>query len=75
MVDFIEFAKDHPGITVDIEYWKHSTRGIVITMSRSQPSIKRFRFCLGNGPYANRDEHINYFLNEGLKVLNKEDDK
>ena len=81
MFDFVKFAKDHPGISVNIEYWRHSPRGIVITLERLQPAIRRWRFCLDeelyfeNLHYLDDDRYIEMWLNRGLRELDKKDDE
>lgn len=78
MVDFIKFVKEHPGIDLKIEYWHDHPRGIVITMTK-YPSMRRYRFCIGDDLYFNnqrsiyQDMCIEMWLNNGLKELKKED--
>ena len=77
MFDFVKFAKDHPGTSVNIEYWRHSPRGIVITLERLQPAIRRWRFCLDEELYFENPHHIDIdgfiesWLNQGLRELDK----
>jgi hypothetical protein len=79
MFDFVKFARDHPDISVNIEYWKHSPRGIIITLERFQPTIRRWRFCLDEELYFKNpynldvDSYISMWLNNGLKELNKKE--
>lgn len=81
MFDFVKFARDHPDISVNIEYWKHSPRGIVITLEKLQPRIKRWRLCLNEELYFENpynldvDDYISMWLNRGLKELNKKENK
>ena len=80
MFDFVKFAKDHPDISVNIEYWKHSPRGIAITLEKFQPGIRRWRFCLDEELYFENpynldvDGYISMWINNGLKELNKKED-
>lgn len=77
MIDFIKFAKEHPGIDLNIEFWRDSPRGIVITMTK-YPPIRRFRFCVEDELYFDNpynldvDKYIETWLNNGLEQLNKE---
>ena len=81
MFDFVKFAKDHPDISVNIKYWKDSPRGINITLERFQPTIRRWRFCLDEELYFENpynldvDSYISMWLNNGLKELNKKENK
>lgn len=80
MIDFVKFARDHPDISVNIEYWKHSPRGIIITLEKFRPTIRRWRFCLDEELYFENpynldvDDYISMWLNRGLKELNKKED-
>lgn len=79
MFDFIKFAKEHPGISVNIEYWRHSLRGIVITLEKLQPSRIRWRFCLDEELYFENPYHIDVdgyiemWLNQGLKDIHEKE--
>lgn len=78
MFDFVKFARDHPDISVNIEYWKDSPRYIDITLARFQPTIRRWRFCLDaelyfeNPHHLDVDGYIEMWLNQGLRDLRKE---
>lgn len=80
MFDFVKFARDHPDISVNIEYWKDSPRGIVITLEKFKPTIRRWRFYLDEELYFENpynldvDGYISMWLNNGLKELNEKED-
>ena len=81
MFDFVKFAREHPGISVNIEYWKDSPRRITITLEKFQPAIRRWRFCLDEELYFENPHHLDVdgfvemWLNQGLRELDKKDDE